>query len=167
MALPWCSDVRTCSCSGGVHRSTSSGVSPSPPAWSCGYCWYERDPLTMYYPGPLCSVFSNRRKFAQLVGSNFNRIINHCCFFIPKYSCQVSRPWVTYPFWALATPIKAQKISATSTFLSTIVREKPDEYNVHFKGVSLLPLTLPEAELAHCALDGHWIVGSSSTSALA
>lgn len=111
--------------------------------------------------------FSNRRKFAQLVGSNFNRIINHCCFFIPKYSCQVSRPWVTYPFWALATPIKAQKISATSTFLSTIVREKPDEYNVHFKGVSLLPLTLPEAELAHCALDGHWIVGSSLTSALA
>lgn len=79
--------------------------------------------------------FSNRRKFAQLVGSDFNRIINHCCFFIPMYSCQVSRPWVPYPFWALATPIKVQEISATSTIQSIIMREKHEECDVHFKGV--------------------------------
>lgn len=102
MALPWCSDVRTRSCSGGMHRATSSAGLPSPPAWSCGYCWYER-PINNVLPRAFVQCFSNRRKFAQLVGSDFNRIINHCCFFIPIHSCQVSRPLVPYPFWALAT----------------------------------------------------------------
>lgn len=42
----------------------------------------------------LVQCLSNRRKFAQLVGRDFNRRLNHCCFFIPTYSCQVSHPFI-------------------------------------------------------------------------
>lgn len=57
----------------------------------------QESPLNNVLPRAFVQCLSNGRKLAQLVGRDFNRKLNYCCFFIPTYSCQVS-PLGSLPF---------------------------------------------------------------------
>lgn len=77
---------------------------PLPPGWALQlmlFIW--ESPTNNMLPFAQC--LSSKRKFAQLAWRDFNRKLNHCCFFIPTCSHQASHPSVPYPFWAMATHI--------------------------------------------------------------
>lgn len=82
----WCAQT----CLLGRSAESSSTELWLPSVWE--------NPITSVLTRAFVQCLSKGRKFAQLLGRDFNRKLNHSCFFIPTYSCQGLSPFGSLPF---------------------------------------------------------------------